>query len=193
MNEEINLEIENNNQTQKKTHRLTRLQLYFLYFLIFSFIGWILETFYSLYELGHFTNRGFLYGPLCPIYGWGALILMIFFNKYKKHSFKLFICAAIVFSIFEYVVSYGMDALFATKWWDYSNEFFNLNGRISIFYSIMWGIAAILFVNHIFPFFKKKINILLSKVPYNLQKITLFLAFFILVLDTCISFVHNLI
>ena len=76
------------NTTNKK--RLPRIYLYFLYFLIFAFIGWLLETCFSFYALGHFTKRGFLFGPLCPIYGFGALILIMFFSTYKKHNLKLF-------------------------------------------------------------------------------------------------------
>lgn len=193
--------MENSNSTKlinvnKHTNNKIRLSRFYnmlLYFLLFSFLGWVLETFYSVYELGHFTKRGFLYGPLCPIYGWGALILILFFNKYKCKSVKLFIYTAIIFSIFEYAVSYAMDALFATKWWDYSNEFFNLNGRISIFYSFVWGIAAILFVNNIYPFFKKKINMVLSKAPYKLQIFVLQFLLVILIIDTVMSFAHNLV
>lgn len=176
----------------KNRKRLSRFYTLLLYFLLFSFLGWLLETFYSLYELGHFTKRGFLYGPLCPIYGWGALILILYFSKYKRKSIKLFFSAAIIFSIFEYAVSYGMDALFAAKWWDYTNEFFNLNGRISLFYSFVWGIAAILFINNIYPFFKKKLNILLSKIPYKIQLYTLQFLGLILIIDTVMSFMHNL-
>lgn len=172
--------------------RLSRFQTLFMYFLIFAFIGWIIETLYSVYELGHFTKRGFLYGPLCPIYGWGALILIMFFTKYKRKSIKLFFYAAVIFSIFEYAVGYGMDALFAAKWWDYSNEFFNLNGRISIFYSFVWGIAAILFINHIYPFFRKKLNIILSKIPYKVQVYALYIFSAILLIDTVMSFIRQL-
>lgn len=177
---------------QLNRKKLSRPQTLLLYFLIFSFLGWLLETLYSLYELGHFTKRGFLYGPLCPIYGWGALILILFFNKYKGKNIKLFLYAAVIFSVFEYAVSYGMDALFAAKWWDYSNEFFNLNGRISIFYSFVWGIAAILFVNNIYPFFKKKLNIILSKIPYKVQLSILYILFTILLLDNFLSFARYL-
>ena len=130
----------------KKKVKLNRIQLLILYFFLFAFLGWVMETLYAIYNLGHFVKRGFLYGPICPIYGYGALMLIIFFNKYKKHNFKLFIYSAVVFSAFEYFVSYILDAMFAMHWWDYTNEFFNLNGRISIFYSFAWGIIAILFI-----------------------------------------------
>lgn len=178
-------------KTKKK--KLPRVYLYFIYFFTFAIIGWLLETAYSLYYLGHFTKRGFLYGPLCPIYGWGALILIIFFSTYKKHNFKLFIYASIIFSIFEYLVSFGMEAMFALKWWDYTTDSFNLNGRISIFYSFSWGIIAILFINFVYPFFKKKINMILSKIPYKIQFAIVNIFLLIFVSDTILSCVKYLV
>ena len=89
----------NNNCSKTSTNdnkQLSRVQLLLYYFILFSFIGWLLETLYSVYELGHFTKRGFLYGPLCPIYGYGSLILILFFTKYKKKSIRLFIYELIV-------------------------------------------------------------------------------------------------
>lgn len=192
MNSDSTYIVKTNNLKKTRSKRLSRTYLYFLYFIIFAFIGWVCETFYSLYELGHFTKRGFLYGPICPIYGFGALILIIFFSQYKKKNLKLFFYAAIIFSLFEYIVGYAMDALFAAKWWDYTNEFFNLNGRISIFYSFVWGVAAILFVNHIYPYFKKKLNLLISKIPYNIQIYTLQFLGSVLLIDTIMSFAKNL-
>ena len=180
-------------EDSKSKNKLSKFYTYLLYFLIFSFVGWLMETAYSFYELGHFTKRGFLYGPLCPIYGWGALILIMFFNKYKGKSIKLFVYAAIVFSAFEYLVGYGMDALFSAKWWDYTNEFMNLNGRISIFYSFVWGLIAILFINFVYPFFEKVLNKLFSKIPYKFQLFTLRFLALIFIFDTLMSFVKNLI
>ena len=177
----------------KNRKKLPRIYLYFIYFLIFAFIGWLLETAFSFYSLGHFTKRGFLYGPLCPIYGWGALILIMFFSTYKRHNLKLFIYAAFVFSAFEYVVSFGMEALFSLKWWDYTQDVLNLNGRISIFYSFAWGIIAILFINFIYPFFKKKLNIILSKIPYKLQITIVYILFSVFLTDTVLSFIRYLI
>lgn len=178
---------------QKNYHKkLPRVYIYFLYFLIFAIIGWILETCFSFYALGHFTKRGFLYGPLCPIYGFGALILIIFFSTYRKHNVKLFIYAAVIFSIFEYIVSFILEALFSAHWWDYTSEFMNLNGRISIFYSFAWGIIAILFINLIYPFFKKKINIVLSKIPYKIQLTSVYILAGILITDTVFSCIKYL-
>lgn len=173
--------------------KLPRIYLYFIYFLIFAIIGWLLETCFSFYSLGHFTKRGFLFGPLCPIYGWGALILIMFFSTYKKHNLKLFIYSALIFTVFEYLVSFGMEALFSLKWWDYTGEFMNLNGRVSIFYTFAWGIIAILFINFVYPFFKKKINIILSKIPYKVQIVVVNTLILVFVTDTVLSCIKYLI
>ena len=188
------ISIENTNHKRNITRKkLPRVYLYFIYFILFAFIGWLLETCFSFYALGHFTKRGFLYGPLCPIYGWGALILIMFFGRYRKNNLKLFIYAAIVFTAFEYLVSYGMEALFSLKWWDYTEEFMNLNGRVSIFYTFTWGIIAILFINFIYPFFKKKLNILLSKIPYKVQVTIVYILFTVFITDTVLSCIKNLV
>ena len=181
-------------QNVSNRKRIPRIYLYFIYFLIFSIIGWLLETAFSFYALGHFTKRGFLYGPLCPIYGWGALILIMFFSTYKrKHNLKLFFYAAIIFSIFEYLVSFGMESLFSLKWWDYTKEVLNLNGRISIFYSFAWGIIALLFINFVYPFFKKKVNTVLSKIPYKLQIVAIYILLIAFITDTVFSCIRYLI
>ena len=185
--------IEKTNENKKDiSKKLPRVYTYFLYFIIFAVIGWLLETCYSFFSLGHFTKRGFLFGPLCPIYGFGALILIMFFSTYKKHNLKLFFLAAIVFSVFEYLVSYGMEALFSLKWWDYTDEFMNLNGRISIFHSFACGIIAILVINFIYSFFKKKVNLILSKIPYKVQLVVVYTLAVVLVVHfvcSCVKYV----
>ena len=163
-----------------------------LFFFAYAFIGWLCETCYAFYESGTFVKRGFLYGPICPIYGYGALILLIFLEKYKDHPFRLFFLAGIVFSAFEYVVGFGLDALFAAKWWDYTNEFFNLNGRISILFSVVWGTFALLFINFVHPFIKKKIDGLLQKVPAWLIKSIVPIFLITLIVDTILSSIKYL-
>lgn len=176
----------------KKHARLTKTQYLILYFVLYAFIGWLMETAYSFIILGHFTKRGFLFGPLCPIYGWGAVILVQFLGKYKKNSLKLFFASAIIFSIFEYIAGFALDALFAERWWDYTNDFMNLNGRISIFYSFAWGIIAILFINHIHPFIEMKLKKILRKIPYSIQINVLRLLTCTIVIDTVLSSVKYL-
>ena len=97
-------------------NKLSKKQSIVLYFFIYAFVGWLLETLYSLLVLGHFTKRGFLFGPICPIYGFGAILMLLFISRYEKNSLKLFFASAILFSAFEYVVGFALDAIFAAKW-----------------------------------------------------------------------------
>lgn len=167
--------------------KVTNFRYLLLYFLLYSFIGWLLETSYGFIVLGHFTKRGFLFGPLCPIYGWGAVILISILNKYKSNSLKLFFYSAIIFSVFEYIAGFALDALFAARWWDYTNDFMNLNGRISIFYSFAWGIIAIIFINHIHPFIEKHLKKFLKKIPNSAQIAIINILFITIVTDTAFS------
>lgn len=176
----------------KEDNKINTIHTYILYFFIFAFLGWLMETAYSFVVLGHFTNRGFLYGPLCPIYGWGAIILIVFLSKYKDKGLKLFTYSAIIFSIFEYYVSYMLEALFKTYWWDYSNDFLNLNGRISIFYSFAWGIIAIIFIGHAYPFIEKKLNSFILKVNNKAMSIGINFICLAFIIDTLVSCVRYL-
>ena len=173
-----------------ESKKLSYIQNLIIYFFLYAFLGWLLETFYSFIVLGHFTKRGFLLGPLCPIYGYSALIMLTVLKKYKNNSIKLFLYSIIIFSGFEYVAGFLLDAIFSIRLWDYTQDFFNLNGRISIFYSIAWGIIAILFINHMFPFTEKKVNLILNKIPYIAQSITIYILFGIYLIDTFLSFIR---
>lgn len=176
---------------KSKKHKINFRYL-LLYFFIYAFIGWLLETFYAIGVLGHFVKRGFLFGPLCPIYGFGGVILIQFLKKYKSNSLKLFCYSAIIFSIFEYVAGFALDALFAGRWWDYTNDFMNLNGRISIFYTFAWGIIAIIFINLIHPFIEKNVKKILKKIPVKVQAILIHFLFIVLIVDTVLSSIKYL-
>ena len=190
--EKTQLEQEHVLNVEAPKKQLTKVQLFVLYFVLFSFVGWILETLFCLYTLHYFTKRGFLYGPICPIYGWGALLLIAFLGKYKENNAKLFFYSAVAFSAFEYVVSYVLEALFAMHWCDYTGEFMNLNGRISVFYFLAWGMIAILFINHLYPFVEKKLKWLLAKIPYKVQVVTVYVLLTSVVIDTIASSVRYL-
>ncbi len=170
-----------------KAKKLNRTYMYIIYFFVFAFLGWIMETCYCAYVMGYFSKRGFLYGPICPIYGYGALILLIILNRFKRSNFKLFTYSIIIFTFFEYAVSFALDALFSTKWWDYAGRVMNINGRISIFHSFAWGVIAIVFFKSVFPFIKKHINKVLSKIPYKVQLTIVYLLCITLITDTVLS------
>ena len=169
---------------------LTKFQCYLTYFFIFSFVGWLMETIYSYFVLGHFANRGFLFGPVCPIYGFGGLILILFLDKFKNNPVELFFVAIIVFSIFEYAIGYGLDALYNLWLWDYRNEFLNINGRICLFYSFAWGVVAIVFNYLLFPMVKNFLSFVSSKIPLKLQVIAINLCSMIFIIDVLYSFIQ---
>ena len=160
---------------------------YIAYFFIYSFLGWIIETIYAFIIHGTFVKRGFLFGPICPIYGFGAILMLLFISRYEKNSLKLFFASAILFSAFEYVVGFALDAIFAAKWWDYTYDFFNLNGRISILYAFAWGVIGLLFINNIHPFISKKIEKIINKLPQWFINNLIYLLPILLIVDTVLS------
>ena len=124
---------------------------YFLYFIIYSFLGWVYEsTLCSLLEYNRIINRGFLIGPYCPIYGVGIIINWILFGELKD-PFIIFIAAGFISCAIEYVVSYIMEKLFNAKWWDYSHFPFNLNGRICLYGGLVFGAGSTVFIKCIHP------------------------------------------
>lgn len=180
-------------KNNNKKVRLSKFESYLLYFFIYAFIGWFFETLFAIYNTGHFVKRGFLFGPICPIYGYGALILLLFLRGYKKNSIKLFFMSALIFSALEYFVSFAMEGAFMSHWWDYTDSFFNLNGRISIAYSFVWGIAAILFINHLHPFIKKQLNKrIIKNIPASIQSLIIKVIFSIYAVDTVLSWVAHI-
>lgn len=134
------------------------LKIYFLLFLIYSFVGWVLEVIYTLFTDKKLTNRGFFIGPYCPIYGVGALLIVIFLSKFQQHPFALFILAVVICSVLEYYTSYVMEKIFKIRWWDYSNNKFNINGRICLETMIPFGVIACLLVYVINPFLVLNLN-----------------------------------
>lgn len=139
----------------EKNKPLSKFQKIAIYFVIYAFIGWICEEIYCIISTHEFVKRGFLFGPICPIYGYGAIILILFLKNYKNKPFKLFFLSIIIFSLFEYVTDFCLQALFASRWWDYTGQFLNLNGRITLSFSLVWGFGSLIFIKIIHPFVTK--------------------------------------
>lgn len=131
---------------------------YFTLFIIYSFIGWLMEVVITLIKERKIVDRGFLIGPYCPIYGTGCLLLITLLNKYKNDPLTLFIMTILVCSILEYTTSYVMEKLFKARWWDYTRFKFNINGRICAETMIPFGILGVLVVYYLNPFLLKIIN-----------------------------------
>ena len=162
---------------------MQRISTYILLFFIYSFLGWCLEVGCKLISDHKFVNRGFLIGPYCPIYGCGALIMTILLNKYLDDPITLFIMIILCCSILEYFTSYFLEKIYHTRWWDYSNYKFNINGRICLETMIPFGIFGLLIMYKINPFF---INII-NKIPINLAIILSVILIIIFIIDNIIS------
>lgn len=124
----------------------------FLVFLIYSFIGWCCEVAYVGIFFEHkFINRGFLHGPICPIYGCGGMVMLFMPVRLKNTWIPLFFAGMFLCSAIEYFVSWGMERLFQTRWWDYSNRKFNINGRICLQNSLLFGVMTLVVEHFIQP------------------------------------------
>ncbi len=123
-----------------------------VYFLLYSIVGYMLEVVYAALVLGKFVNRGFLNGPWCPIYGFGMVIVAITLKPVSQNLFMLFIGSVIVTSVIEFVTGFVLEKVFNQKWWDYSDEPFNLGGYICLKFSLIWGIACVFVVRLVLPF-----------------------------------------
>ena len=167
--------------------KLSNIQKVIIYFFIYAFMGWLLEVVYAMYLEHHFVNRGFLYGPICPIYGFGALILLGSLRKVKGNRILKFIIAVVAFSVFEYIVSYVLEVLFNQRWWDYSNDILNLQGRISILYSLAWGILGILFTEKLHPFVRKRVEKIALVIPKAVQIIIIAILVIGIIVDEVFS------
>ena len=130
---------------------LQEMSLYYLCFLVYSFVGWAFEVMLYIIRDRKFVNRGFLNGPYCPIYGVGALLILLLFGRITN-LLSLFLSSAVICCTLEYVASYVMEKLFHARWWDYSELPFNLNGRVCLLGAVTFGTFAVLLTQFIHPF-----------------------------------------
>lgn len=127
------------------------ISLLFLYFVIYAFLGWILETVYCSVRERRFVARGFLYGPVCPIYGVGVLMMLCWFAPFTGRPLLFYAVATVCMSAWEYLVAWILETTTHIKYWDYSDRKFNLHGRICLSISLTWGVLAYLVIFWIHP------------------------------------------
>lgn len=161
-----------------------------IYFLIYSFLGWISETLYAFSVYGHFVKRGFLYGPICPIYGFAATFLIMTLIGFKEEKPKQFIVSIISVSVFEYIVSLVLELIFKMRWWDYSDKFLNIKGRVCLSFSILWGIVGIIFVDKVHPMIEKKVKEILSKIELKKRLVGVYSIITLVGADTILSIIR---
>jgi uncharacterized membrane protein len=146
------------------------IMMYLYSFLIYSFIGWLWETPFVSVKEGHYINRGFLRGPYIPIYGVGctiALFLMHMFQIPIENDMFLIVVQIIVMSLIssllEYATSWMLEKLFMERWWDYSHKKYNLNGRVSLDYAILFGLGGYLLLRFVQPVIESSFVIMSQK------------------------------
>lgn len=131
---------------------ISMIETYFFLLVVYSVIGWFYECIVESIRQKKIVNRGFLNGPYCPIYGFGALLDVLVLG-WCKEPVMLFILSAVLTCTLEYITSVVMEKLFNARWWDYYDFKFNLNGRVCLLGALAFGTLSILLVNFIHPFF----------------------------------------
>jgi len=130
-------------------------------FALYSFIGWVLETVYCSIPAQKFVYRGFLVGPVCPIYGFGAIAVAFILAPFQHHLELVFLFGMILTSFLEYASSVLLEKLFNKSWWDYSDRKFNVNGRICLMNSSLFGALSLFLIYVLHPMF----TVLLIRLP----------------------------
>lgn len=123
-----------------------------LYFFIYAFLGWCTEVAFAAVKQHHFVNRGFLNGPVCPIYGFGVTIVIFFLTPFKNNLIALYILSVLLVTLLEGMTGWIMDIVFHNKWWDYSDQPLNIGGYVCLTFSLVWGVACVLIMKFIHPF-----------------------------------------
>lgn len=169
---------------KEKINKITIHQL-FWYFILFSIVGLIIETVYGYATMGILESRkGLIWGPFCPVYGVGAIVLILLLNNVdQKDYLKLFFYGFLIGAGVEYLLSYGLEAIYGTRFWDYTYTNYHINGRICFIYSFFWGILAIALMKVIKPFIDKLIDRISLKIKMSVEV----LIFIFLLIDALIT------
>ena len=142
---------------------------YLCYFFIYAFFGWCIEVCFAAFKHGVFVNRGFLNGPVCPIYGVGVCVVVWVLSPLKKNFLLLFLGSVLLTSALEWFTGFVLEKVFHQKWWDYSDMPFNIKGYVCLKFTILWGLAASFIIGAIHRF----IYMLIEKTPFVLGVILL--------------------
>lgn len=160
------------------------IKTYFLLFLIYSVMGWCMETIVCMIESKKFVNRGFLIGPCCPIYGCGGVLITLILNKIYNYPVAVFFSSILLCGTLEYLTSFIMEKLFNARWWDYSKKRFNINGRVCLGTASMFGILSCLILYVTNPLIFK----FLSSMTNDVSDILFYSGLSIFIIDCLVSF-----
>ena len=152
-------------------------------FFIYGFLGWCSEVAFAAFKQHSFVNRGFLNGPICPIYGIGVTVVVASLQPYVGNLILLYITSTILVTFLEWLTGFLLEKMFHHRWWDYSEMPLNIGGYVCPLFSAIWGVACVLIVKLIYPFTNK----LVSFLPIWLGKFLLVLLSIALIVDICIT------
>lgn len=148
---------------------MSELYYFVQFFFIYGFLGWCTEVAFAAWKERKFVNRGFLNGPICPIYGFGVCSVVYLLKPFQSNFILLYISSVILVSALEWLTGFLLEKLFHHKWWDYSMMPFNLNGYICLLFSLIWGVFCVAIVSVIHPFIQKCV----LHLPFTLTLIVL--------------------
>lgn len=154
-------------------------------FIVYSFLGWIMESIFRSFCERKVINTGFLIGPVCPIYGAGAIIMIASMNWLHGKIIEIFLVSVVLLTFWEYIVGVFLEKAFKTKYWDYSDHKFNFQGRICLTNSIYWGLLGVGFINIIHPF----VWGVIEKIDITIFSWIIYISLGIIILDTIISII----
>lgn len=157
----------------------------FILFIIYSIIGYICEMTYAAFKNQKIVNRGFLCGPYLPIYGLGAVFVLYLLLRYESDPIVVFVFAIIICSSLEYFTSFLLEKIFHNMWWDYYDYKYNLNGRICLFNSLLFGIASLVVIYLAQPL----IDGLLGMLSVKFLNILAIIIFIIFIIDVVYSII----
>ena len=152
-------------------------------FFIYGFLGWCSEVAFAAFKQHSFVNRGFLNGPICPIYGIGVTVVVASLQPCVGNLILLYITSTILVTFLEWLTGFLLEKMFHHRWWDYSEMPLNIGGYVCPLFSAIWGVACVLIVKFIYPFTDK----LVSFLPIWLGKFLLVLLSIALLADICIT------
>lgn len=138
-------------------------------FIIYAFLGWCAEVAFAAVNKGKFVNRGFLNGPVCPIYGVGMLIVVLCLWNLRNNLLLLFLGSAGLTTALEFLTGFVLEKFFHDKWWDYSDMPFNIKGYVCLKFTVLWGLAASFIIGAVHRF----VYMLIDKTPFVLGVILL--------------------
>lgn len=145
-----------------------------LVFMFFAFLGYLIEVSYVYIDTKQWINRGYLNGPYIPIYAVGSVLAIIFLTNYYDNILIVFFMGMIICSALEYFTSYIMEKIFNQRWWDYSNAKYNIDGRITLTNSVLFGLGCVAIINYLAPFINKIISLLNPQLKLIVAMVFLF-------------------